>query len=249
MEQGARDAPAVLLLHGLIDSWRSFELVLTQLPESIHVFALSQRGHGDSEKPTEGYRIRDFASDIIDFLNRLDIPRAVIVGHSSHGLVAQRLAIDHPGRIAGLLLVSSFATLRGSPDLRRFVAEEIESLRDPIDPDLVRSFQRSTFLKPPPDEFVDGVLADSLKVPAHVWREAFTSLLDEDHTPELYRISAPTLLVWGEADSIVARSRQDTLLSGIRGAVLVAYEGVGHSPHWEEPRRFAMDLVSFVARV
>jgi pimeloyl-ACP methyl ester carboxylesterase len=249
MEQGARDAPAVLLLHGLTDSWRSFELVLTRLPRSIRVFALSQRGHGDSEKPPEGYRIRDFASDVIDLLNHLDIPRATIVGHSSHGLVAQRLAIDQPSRVAGLLLVSSFATLRGSPDLRRFVAEKIEPLRDPIDRDLVQGFQRSTFLKPPPDEFVDGVLADSLKVPARVWREAFANLLDEDHTPELSRIAAPTLLVWGEADSIVGRSLQDTLLSGIRGAELLAYQGVGHSPHWEEPRRFAADLVSFVDRV
>jgi alpha-beta hydrolase superfamily lysophospholipase len=53
----------VILLHGITDSWRSFEPVLPHLPASIRAFALSQRGHGDSERPAAGYHPRDFAAD------------------------------------------------------------------------------------------------------------------------------------------------------------------------------------------
>jgi pimeloyl-ACP methyl ester carboxylesterase len=246
--QGHRDAPAVVLLHGLTDSWRSFERVLPHLPVSVRAVAVSQRGHGDSDKPEGGYRIRDFASDLADFLDRLNLARAVIVGHSSHGLVAQRFAIENPLRTAGIVLESSFATLRGNKDAETFVAS-ISTLRDPIDPDFVREFQEATFLKPVPRSFIDAALADTMKVPAYVWRAAFEGLLLEDYTTELRAIEVPTLIVWGDQDALIPRERQDELASGIPDAELVVYEGVGHSPHWEEPERFAADLVVFVDRV
>jgi pimeloyl-ACP methyl ester carboxylesterase len=88
----------------------------------VRAIAVSQRGHGDSDKPEAGYRIRDFAADLAGFFNALGLASAVIVGHSSHGLVAQRFALDHPSRTAGIVLESAFATLRGNPDAARFVA-------------------------------------------------------------------------------------------------------------------------------
>lgn len=248
VDQGDREAPAVVLLHGLTDSWRSFERVLQLLPRSIRAVAVSQRGHGDSDKPEAGYRTRDFASDVADLADRLDLDRAVIVGHSSHGLVAQRFAIDHPSRTIGIVLVSSFATLRGNKDLETFVSTKISNLHDPIAPDFVREFQRGTFLKSAPQAFIDAAIADSLKVPARVWKAAFEGLLEEDHTSELGAIGAPALVVWGDRDSLIARDRRDELVSRIPDAELLVYRGVGHSPHWEEPKRFATDLVAFLAR-
>jgi non-heme chloroperoxidase len=249
VDQGDRKAPAVVLLHGLTDSWRSFERVLPHMPGSLRAVAVSQRGHGDSDKPKTGYRIRDFASDLADLLDALNLARAVIVGHSSHGLVAQRFAIDHPARTTGIVLEGSFATLRGNEDLEEFVASTISMLRDPIDPDFVRKFQEGTFLKPVPRSFIDAAIADTLKVPAHVWRAAFEGLLLEDHTSELRAIEAPTLIVWGDQDTLITRDRQEELVSEIPDAELVVYKGVGHSPHWEEPERFAADLVAFLDRV
>ncbi len=249
VEQGDRHAPVVVLLPGLTDSWRSFERVLGCIPLSFRAIAVSQRGHGDSDKPESGYRIRDFASDLADFFAALNLARAVVVGHSSHGLVAQRFAIDNPTRTTGMVLEGSFATLRGNENLEQFVASMISNLRDPIDPDFVRAFQTGTFIKPVPQSFIDAMVADALKVPAHVWRSAFESLLQEDHTSELQAIEAPTLIVWGDQDGLIHRNQQDELASGIRGAELVVYKGVGHSPHWEEPERFAADLVAFLERV
>jgi len=59
-------------------------------------------------------------------------------------------------------------------------------------------------------------------------------------------IEALTLITWGDKDGICPRSDQDELVAGIRGARLEEYAGTGHTPHWEEPERFASDLVAFV---
>ena len=60
-EQGdAEGTPPLVLLHGIADSWRIFGPLLAELPNSVHAYALSQRGHGDSDRPDTGYRTQDF---------------------------------------------------------------------------------------------------------------------------------------------------------------------------------------------
>ena len=71
VEHGDPSGIPMVLLHGLSDSWHSYERVLPHLPASIHAFALSQRGHGDSERPESGYSPRDFAADVAAFAERL----------------------------------------------------------------------------------------------------------------------------------------------------------------------------------
>lgn len=248
IEQGEADGPALILLHGLTDSWRSFDLVIPHLPSSIRTIAISQRGHGNSGKPDTGYRVRDFSADLVCLLDKLEIERAFIVGHSSHGLVAQRLALDHPQRVSGIVLESAFATLRGNKELEQFVSERIAPLRDPIDPAFVREFQSGTFRRPVPETFLATMVAESLKVPARVWREAFASLLTEDLTPSLAAVAAPALLICGDRDPLVTPDRQAALRAAIPGSTLAVYSGVGHSPHWEEPPRFAVDVAAFTLR-
>jgi non-heme chloroperoxidase len=64
VEQGDPSGVPVLFLHGVTDSWHSFELVLPHLPASIHAFALSQRGHGEADRrPETGYQPQDFAAE------------------------------------------------------------------------------------------------------------------------------------------------------------------------------------------
>ena len=69
-EQGNTDGTPVIFLHGITDSWHSFESVLENMPSSIHAFAISQRGHGDSERPLQNYMPKDFAADIAEFVKQ-----------------------------------------------------------------------------------------------------------------------------------------------------------------------------------
>ena len=234
---------AVVLLPGLSDSWRSWDLVTARLPASIRVFAISQRGHGDSDKPDSGYGITDFEADLGAFVDALALRRVVVVGHSSASLVARHFAVNHPDRVAGVVLEGSFVRL--GDRLPTEVRAKFAALRDPLTREFVREFAGGTYQHPPPKEFLDLMLDENLKVPAHVWRETFASLVDYDDTEELATLHAPTLIIWGDKDAIIDRDMTDALRRSISSSSLLVYEGVGHTPHWEVPDRFARDLADF----
>ena len=245
---GDPSGPALLLLPGPTDSWRSYEPVLEHLPASIHAMAVSQRGHGDSHKPPTGYRVEDFAADVPLVLDALGRERAVLAGHSGSCLVVRRVALDHPERVAGLVLEASPSTLRGHAGLTEFVESVVASLDDPIDPTLARALVADTSSDQVAPELVDELVNELVKVPAHAWKEMFAGLLAYDDLVELERITAPTLLVWGDADGLVDRDMQTLLAERIGGAELVVYHGVGHTPRWEDASRFASDVAAFVER-
>ena len=247
-EQGTESGPAVLLLPGPTDSWRSYEPVLDRLPHSIRAIAVSQRGHGDSDKPDSGFGVEDFAGDVVELLNALEIDRAVLVGHSGSCLVARRVALDHPARIAGLVLEASPTNLCTDAALQ-FVSSVVAGLADPIDPDFARSFVANTSSDNVAPEVVDMLVADILKVPARVWHAMFSGLLDYDDTPELTRVGAPTLLIWGDDDPLVSREMQEVLADRIPHAELIIYPAVGHTPRWDDSQRFSGDLAAFVERL
>jgi pimeloyl-ACP methyl ester carboxylesterase len=138
VEQGDPSGVPVVLLHAIADSWRSFERVLSDLPESIHAFALTQRGHGDASRPAKGYHSRDFAADLAAFMDALYLEAVVVVGGSSGGFAARRFAIDHPGRTLGLVFLGSPAILRDKPGVLEMWDSTISELKDPISPDLVQ---------------------------------------------------------------------------------------------------------------
>jgi non-heme chloroperoxidase len=64
VEQGEASGVPVLLLHGYVDSWRFFDLLLPHFPGFVHAFAVTQRGHGDAVRPSDGYWQEDFAADV-----------------------------------------------------------------------------------------------------------------------------------------------------------------------------------------
>lgn len=246
IDQGALSGTPVIALHGVTDSWRSFQPLLPHLPSTLRLIAPSQRGHGDSDKPAGGYRPRDFAHDVVRLMDALNLPRAVIVGHSMGGVIAQRLAIDHPDRVLGLVLAATASAFDTNPDLVSWWRHDIATLADPIAPAFAHDFQQSTLGQAVSPSFVDLVVAESLKVPAHVWRAAFDGFMTEDRGPELARIQSPTLVVWGARDTVCSAADQQRLVAAIRGAQLQTYRDAGHAVHWEEPQRFARDLAAFV---
>lgn len=233
------------MLHGFTDSWRSFEPVLPHLPRSVRAIAVTQRGHGDSDRPAAGYRTRDFAGDVAALADALRLGPFVVVGHSMGATNAQRVAIDHPARVRGLVLAASFASYRTNPAAMEFWESAVSRLTDPIDPEFVRDFQVSTLAQPVPADYLDAVVAESLKVPARVWRAAFEGCLEDDCVADLGKIVAPTLVLWGARDAFCRRADQDAPLAAIARSRLEVYEQAGHALHWEEPARVARDVVAF----
>ena len=89
-------------------------------------------------------------------------------------------------------------------------------------------------------------MRECLKVPASVWRQAFEGFLEDDFSQGLEAIGAPTLLVWGERDTLAPRRDQEIALNAIRNAALIVYQSTGHAVHWEQAARFGADLVAFI---
>jgi pimeloyl-ACP methyl ester carboxylesterase len=245
VEHGDPDGMPVLMLHGWSDSWRSFEPVLDHLPAGVRAIAATQRGHGDADRPVEGYAPADFAADAVALLDSLEIERAVVVGHSMGAWVAERIALDHPDRVDGVVLAGAIGPVDANPATPELL-ELVSGFADPVDPDFVREFQLSTTERPLPAGQLDVFVAESLKLPARVWRAAAEGFPRGDFYGELTAIAAPALLIWGDRDAISPRAEQDRLAEAIPGARLSVYEGTGHAVHWEEPERFAADVAAFV---
>jgi non-heme chloroperoxidase len=236
----------VIFLHGYTDSWFSYSRVLELLPPRYHGFALTQRGHGGSDKPLTGYGMSDFAADVVAFMDHFGIRKAAIVGHSMGSVIAQRVAIDHPDRVSKLVLVG--ATPFGANEVVLGLLDFVLTLEDPIDPVFVREFQVSTTFGPVPADFLDTVVGESLKVPARVWKDALSGFTAEDLRDELDRIMVPTLIAYGDQDTVFPFSDQQELDAGIPDSTLLIYPQTGHGVHWEQPERFTADLAAFLKR-
>lgn len=244
-EQGDSSGIPLVLVHAVGDSQYIFEGLLARLPAAIHAFAPTMRGHGDASRPASGYRSSDFAGDLAAFMDAVHIEAAVIAGGSSGGLVGQRFAIDFPDRILGLVLLGAPLTLGNKPFAQGLWESTISKLSDPIDPAFVRRFTESTLSRPVPEALLDASIRESLKVPAFVWKDTLRGILADDFSSELARVAVPTLVIWGDGDTLLPREDQEAFTRLIKGARLVVYPGAGHVFYWEDPARAAADLASF----
>jgi pimeloyl-ACP methyl ester carboxylesterase len=233
----------VLLLHAWGESLGCFDRLLPLLPTTIRVLAMDQRGHGDSDKPSDGYSLAAYADDVTAFLDAMGLPSSVLVGSSSGGYVAQQVAITSPKRVRGLVLVGAPRSLHG----RAPFADEVDRLSDPIDRTWVKNsltwFPRFHQV---PEWYVEARVDDGLQMPARVWRQALAGLSEAIPPTEAGTIHTPTLIIWGERDELLPRADGSALAAAIPGSRLVVYPDTGHLVLWEQPSRVASDLTAFV---
>jgi pimeloyl-ACP methyl ester carboxylesterase len=257
VEKGNGMGHVIIFLHGYTDSWRSFERNLPLISDRFHVFALDQRGHGDSSRPVCCYTQADFAADVIAFMDALHIRKATLVGHSMGSFIAHKVAVDAPSRVERLVLVGGAPTSAGNLVILG-LDEAVQTLGDPVDPEFVYAFQASTFYPENgvPEEFILTAVWESLKLPASVWKQTLAGLLAEDHSTRLAKITAPTLILWGDQDGIFTYEDQLALDVLIPDSLLKLYVpttfpdnpgpgSTGHGLHAEWPQRFVEDLEAF----
>jgi pimeloyl-ACP methyl ester carboxylesterase len=241
--QGDPSGVPVLLLHAWGESLGCFDRLTPLLPPMIYALAMDQRGHGDADKPADGYSLTDFATDVTAFMDALGLPSAVLVGSSSGGYVAQQVSISNPGRVRGLVLVGSPRSLQG----RTPFADEVDQLTDPIS----RAWVKESLAWFPrfhdvPEWYLEARVDDGLRMPVRVWRQALAGLTEATPPTDAGTIDVPTLIIWGGRDELLPRADADALASAIPESRLLVYSDTGHLVLWEQPERVAADLTDFV---
>lgn len=242
-ESGDPRGIPVILLHGVTDSLRCWKPFTGALPRSLRAIAVSQRGHGDSSKPRGDYGSAAFAGDLAALLDALGLERAHIVAHSMSTWIAQRFARDYAERVESLTLIGGFVTLAGNAGVEEMMAS-INGMGDTIEPAFAQAFQEATVSTPLGPAYLDMVVAESLKVPAHVWRATFGAMAEEK--PESTSIACPALLISCEKDEFFTEKDRRDVAALFVDAQKIHYP-LGHAPHWEQPARVAKDIAAFIA--
>lgn len=133
---GEEPSDTVILIHGLTDSARSWwptALALHKLNPSLHIYAIDQRGHGDSSMPPVAacapapekcFRMEDFAADLVSFMQVKRIRKATLAGHSLGSFVVQEMALAHPELVERAILVATSTKGVGNAALRDYVLKE-----------------------------------------------------------------------------------------------------------------------------
>jgi pimeloyl-ACP methyl ester carboxylesterase len=156
--------------------------------------------------------------------------------------VARRAASLAPDRITRLLLAGAGLSPQNAAVLE--VQRAVGALQDPVDRAFVREFQYSTVNQPVPAEFMERVISESLKLDAATWKAVIAGLVE--YTPAESEIAMPVLVLAGDRDAVFSLAEQRALGEKIRGARVKVLEGIGHTPQWEDPHRFAAELLAFV---
>jgi non-heme chloroperoxidase len=240
---GPKDAPALLFLHGYADSWRGAELLLPHLQDHFRIFALDQRGHGESDGDFDRFSIAEFARDAVDFIEHVIGTGVTLVGHCLGGLVAQHVTAHHVDLVRRLVLIGSSDTAHQNPawtSMRQSIAGDWSSVPD----DFARTFRESTVCRPLSSAQLELCLRESQRARPVVWNKVASALLEEAKVVAP-RIDQATLILWGERDSFFDRSAQTRLQAALRQQKLIAYADVGHAPNLEIPERVAGDILSF----
>jgi non-heme chloroperoxidase len=240
---GPESAPALLFLHGYTDSWHSGELLIPHLRDQFRIFALDQRGHGETGAGFSGYALNDFAADALAFIRKVIAQPVTLVGHSLGSLVAQRIAAQEPDLVTRLVLIGSTDKAGGNPaldDLR----SALDDLGETIPYEFARAFQESTVIKPIDPAQLETFIQESLRLTPEVWRKVAETLsLDDEVVAD--RISTPTLILWGDRDGIFDLKAQGLLESLLKRGELTVYNEIGHAPNWEIPETVARDILAF----
>jgi pimeloyl-ACP methyl ester carboxylesterase len=253
VERGQANGHVIIFLHGYTDSWRSFERNLPLISDKFHLYALDQRGHGDSSRPACCYTQGDFSADVAAFMDALNIRKATIVGHSMGSFIAHKFAVDNPQRVKRLVLIGGSPTMAGN-EVVAGLNDFVQTLADPVDPQFVREFQASTYANPIPPEFLDTAVSESLKLPASVWKQTLAGMIAENHSAQLNGIKAPTLILWGDNDGIFSLQDQLALDTLIPNSIFKRYTAAilppgsrdgGHGLHVEFPQLVTNDIEAF----
>ncbi len=241
--------PPLVLISGLNGVGTFWKPHLEALARNHAVVLHDHRGTGQSSPSRIDYSVEQMAGDLIELLDHLAIGKADFVGHSTGGAICQVLGIDHPGRVASLVLSATWTAADGY--FRRLFELRADVLRA-MGPE---AYARASlmFMRPPAwirdhdatqSEEVAAMVAN-FPVP-EVMLSRIAALLEFDRRADLGRISAPTLVVGARDDMVTPIYYSEELARLIPGAETAILEFGGHFFPVSEAEAFRRLLLEFL---
>jgi pimeloyl-ACP methyl ester carboxylesterase len=209
----------VLLLHGLSGSARWWDRNVAALSREHALHRV------DLLALARPFVLAEAADRLVEWMDRRSLDRASVIGHSMGGAVGLDLAARYPARVDRLVLVD--AAVRPVPLPRRLRGALVAGWRAPV-------------------SLVPLIAADALRAgPIGLWR-ATRQVLALDLMVQATAVQAPTLLIWGQRDTLVPLEIGRDLVDRLPRARLEIVPGAGHNPMWERPRDFDDLVLSFL---
>lgn len=256
-DEGPRDAPVLVLLHGSNASLHTWEPWVKRLAGDYRVVSVDLPAHGlTGAVPRGDYSQAAMASFVLEFAGAIGLDRFAIAGNSMGGGVAARFVIDNPGRATALILVDAggFRSKTATDPGLGFRIARIPVLRDAL-----RFLSQRAI-------FEDGLKAafadDALVTPGMVERYWLLNRMEGTPAATLARfgtawdtvvqdkapaIAIPTLILWGDQDRLIPVDAAEMWHQAVKGSELIVYKGIGHIPMEEVADRSATDVAKFLA--
>jgi len=263
-EHGSSDP--LLLIMGLAADSTAWMFQVPDFAKRYRTIIFDNRGVGRSSKPPGPYTIHQMADDATALLDVLGIPKAHVVGVSMGGMIAQELALRHPARVRGLVLACTFP--EPDAETERHRAFQVTQLggqvtasgETRIDVSTVNPLMLLQHLLPRVfnQSYIDRELPKLIQIfgGALQWGFSMEAILGQVEavmghraTDRLHQISAPTLVITGDADLLVSPANSDILARNIPGAKLVKVPGGSHGFNFETPDVFNREVLDFLASI
>jgi non-heme chloroperoxidase len=249
-EYGNPNGPGIVFIHGFSQShlsWmRQFD---SDLAKEFHIVTYDLRGHGNSDKPLDAARYRDakaWGDEVQAVIDAAGLKKPVLVGWSYAGRVISDYVATHgAGGISGIDFVD--ASIKFIPE---YVGDNLKNLPLMASEDLVtnitatRVFLHGCFSKQPSADDFETMLAFNMMVPPKV--RAGLGGRPLDATAVMSKLTIPVLVSHGAEDKNAKVETAKFTASVIPGAKLSVYDGIGHSPFYEDAPRFNSELAAFV---
>jgi pimeloyl-ACP methyl ester carboxylesterase len=239
----------VILLHGWLGSWGYWLRTMEALKNQYRCYALDFWGFGDSGKRRNSYQLSDFVGLVDQFMDRLGIDVAPVVGHSMGGTVAISLALAKPKRVQRVIVVGSpivgnslniFLRLAGKPWIASIVWQMPAALQFGIktfSPYVVNDW--STWYK--------MITHDLSRTTLEAFFLSINSLHKTDLSPQLPGITKPVMGIYGVGDNVVAPSQANIITSRVPISRVKIMLGSKHFPMLDEPQAFNTELAEFLS--